>query len=217
MKQRKTILSTKILTLDQKELLASFELIDNDFILIKSLPFDVNNISEIAVFTSQNAVKKILEYDFFKNEIKDVCCVGDKTTTLLNRLGKNVLYTGSSSKELAIEVVRQGHKEVDFFCGTIRKKDLPNILAENEIKVNEILVYETKKVGRKIEQAFDGILFFSPSGVQSYLLKNKARDSVAFCIGETTKSEALKDFKTVCVAETTTIESVIDSTLKYFN
>jgi uroporphyrinogen-III synthase len=37
----------------------------------------------------------------------------------------------------------------------------------------------------------DGILFFSPSGVESYLQENKIENEACFCIGNTT-AEALK-------------------------
>jgi len=44
------------------------------------------------------------------------------------------------------------------------------------------------------EKRFDGILFFSPSAVESYLKSNTIKDEMCFCIGETT-AEALENKK----------------------
>ena len=52
-------------------------------------------------------------------------------------------------------------------------------------------------------------MFYSPSTVKSYLLQNN-REKIAFCIGETTASEAKKHFKDVRVAKLPTAESVIE-------
>ncbi len=217
MKKQNTILSTKVLTIAQKQLLGSFKFYENNFIKINRVAFNIEKTSGLSIFTSQNAVKSISNFEFFNDGVQDVYCVGDKTANLLKELGKNVLFTGYSSKELALEIIKGKDREVDFFCGSIRKKDLPFILNENEIKVNEYIVYETEKTSKQIDFDFDGVLFFSPSAVESFLLKNKAKDSIAFCIGESTSIAALKEFKKVFSSEYTTIESVIECTLKYFN
>lgn len=210
-------MSTKVLLPIQKEILDKFDYVEYDFIEIKPLPLSIINRSEVAVFTSQNAVKVIADLTYFKEEIKDVYCVGEKTTALLIQLGKKVLFTASSSKDLALEILKREHQSIDFFCGTIRKNELPDILTNNHVTVNEYIVYETIKVSQSINRIFEGVLFFSPSAVQSYLLKNKENNSIAFCIGASTGDEATKSFKTVIKAETTTVESVAESVVKYFN
>ncbi|UWX55097.1 uroporphyrinogen-III synthase [Maribacter litopenaei] len=58
-------------------------------------------------------------------------------------------------------------------------------------------------------ETVEGILFYSPSTIESYLLKNKP-NQVAYCIGETTAKEARKHFKEVKVANIPDMESVID-------
>ena len=52
-------------------------------------------------------------------------------------------------------------------------------------------------------------MFYSPSTVESFVRSNKS-DIIAFCIGETTASEAKKHFKDVRVAKVPTVESVIE-------
>ena len=60
------------------------------------------------------------------------------------------------------------------------------------------------------------MLFFSPSGIDSYLKMNTSDEMVAFCIGETTAAEARKHFENVIVSKVSTIESVIKSANDYF-
>ncbi len=77
------------------------------------------------------------------------------------------------------------------------------------ITIHNVEVYRTLLNTRKFHNNFDGIMFYSPSGIQSYLVDNLNRDAVAFCIGQTTANEAKKHFNTVAVAKLSTIESVI--------
>ena len=55
------------------------------------------------------------------------------------------------------------------------------------------------------------MLFFSPSGVESYTLKNDLNDVTAFCIGKTTAAAAKKYTDSIVIAKETTIESVLKS------
>ena len=63
--------------------------------------------------------------------------------------------------------------------------------AKGIARSNATEVYETILTPYKINFPLDGILFFSPSGVESYLQENKIEDENCFCIGNTT-AEALK-------------------------
>jgi hydroxymethylbilane synthase len=60
-----------------------------------------------------------------------------------------------------------------------------------------------------VRENFTGVLFYSPSTVESYVQEN-AIDKIAFCIGESTANEARKHFKNVQVANLQTVESVIE-------
>ena len=99
--------------------------------------------------------------------------------------------------------------EITFFCGNKRRDELPLILSENNMNMREVECYQTQLTSRKIEEKIKGIMFYSPSGIESYLKTNSAFDKVAFCIGATTAAEAKKYFKEVTVAEVPTVESVI--------
>ena len=69
----------------------------------------------------------------------------------------------------------------------------------------------------KITKKLDGILFFSPSAVESYLTNNKIKNEVCFCIGTTTASALeTKKIKNIVIAETPTIEEVIEEVIEYY-
>jgi len=65
---------------------------------------------------------------------------------------------------------------------------------------------------------FDGILFFSPSAVESYLKLNAIKEEMCFCIGETT-AEALENrkAKNILIADSPSVENVIGEVIGYYN
>ena len=78
------------------------------------------------------------------------------------------------------------------------------------------MVYETKQKSYKINQAFDGILFFSPSGVKSFLENNALDNKTCFCIGTTTAKALENRTKNIIIASQPTVENVIDEVIKYY-
>jgi uroporphyrinogen-III synthase len=174
-------------------------------------PNNLKSKIENVVITSQNAVESILT-NIASNEIhfKNIYCVGRRTKKLIeNKIGK-VKHSENSAKKLADYLVEfMDGTEVTYFCSESRLDELPTILEKNQIKVNEIEAYKTVLDGVKIDSKIEGIMFYSPSTVQSYIQKNKA-DKIAYCIGETTAAEAKKHFKDVRISKIPTVESVID-------
>ena len=99
--------------------------------------------------------------------------------------------------------------EVTYFCSNIRMDDLPKILTENNIIVKEIEAYKTKFSPVEVGPNVKGVLFYSPSTVESYLQMNTP-DKIAYCIGESTAKAAREHFTDVRVAKIPVVESVID-------
>jgi uroporphyrinogen-III synthase len=99
--------------------------------------------------------------------------------------------------------------EVTYFCSNLRLDTLPVVLRESGITVNEVEAYKTMYSPAKVTDKVGGILFYSPSTVESYIETNTT-DKIAFCIGESTAKEARKHFENVKVAKVPTVESVIE-------
>jgi uroporphyrinogen-III synthase len=222
MTKQTNILSTKKLLPNQKQQLldANFLVIEEDFIETKIKNFELSKFNENLIFTSQNAVQSILNHPKFEDlKSKNVFSVGMKTKDLLTENGFNVVaYTGYASDLAEIISLVYSNETFTFFCGNLRRDILPETLKENGIIFNEIEVYETNLTSKKITQKLDGILFFSPSGVESYLKSNTIKEEMCFCIGETT-AEALenKKIKNITIAEKPSVENVIAEVIEYFN
>jgi uroporphyrinogen-III synthase len=216
------ILSTKILSQIQKEEFqkSNFNVIEDDFIETKIKSFELSKVNNNLIFTSQNAVQSILQHPKC-NELKskDVFSVGMKTKDLLTENGFNVVaYTGYAADLAEIISLIYSNETFTFFSGNLRRDVLPNTLKENGITFNEIEVYETKITSKKITKKLDGILFFSPSAVESYLKLNTIKDETCFCIGETT-AEALenKKVKNIIIADKPSVEKVIEEVITEFS
>ena len=209
------IYSTKQLTNDQKALFHDDVVAEsNDDIKINPNRLSksvIRNEIENVIITSQNTVESLLtNFSAVELQFKNIYCVGRKTKRMVEkRIGK-VKHFEQYAKDLANHMVEfMDGAEVTYFCSNLRLDTIPDILSENNIKVNEVEAYETKLDAKKIEGELDGVMFYSPSTVQSFLQQNEA-NGIAFCIGETTATEAKKYFKDVRIAKVPLVESVVE-------
>jgi uroporphyrinogen-III synthase len=215
-----SILSTKILSLAQKELLlnANQSFVEYDAIKIDFVPFKIDFDYDYFVFTSQNGVKSFLKKAVYSGSIENrAFCVGEKTKSLLQENGLKVIEMAKNSKELG-QIISKTYKNSSFlvFSGNLRRPELPEVLNRNEIRFKEIEAYRTGLNYKKFDRGFDSVLFFSPSGVTSYIHQNQLKDSLAICIGDTTAKEAKKYTKQIRIATKPTIENVLVKAVKHF-
>ena len=103
-----------------------------------------------------------------------------------------------------------------FICGNRRREELPSILRKHSVLFKEIIASQTENNEQYLPEEFDAVLFFSPSGVQSYTSLNELRGSTAFCIGESTANEASKHTNNVVIAVNQRIESVLEAVVKEY-
>ncbi len=220
-----TVLSTKKLTTAQKELAlnAGLNLVAYNAITIEFLEVKDDIKTKNVIFTSKNAVRAV-----FNEKSKSLpllweragvraFCVGENTKKLLEENGQNVVKTAQNASDLANFIIKT-HKNESFlfFCGNLRRNELPSLLKQHNVALTEQIVYNTHQNVKNFNRSFDGILFFSPSGVQSYISENEIGKSIAFCIGNTTASEAKKHTNNIIIANKPTVENVIVQAVKYF-
>ena len=222
MEKQTSILSTKTLTVDQRKAFinAEIDLLEQDFIEIENLDFELKNINQNLIFSSQNAVLSLMEQPNWEVlKTKTVFCVGIKTMELLEQNGFKVdVYLDYASELAEIITLIYSTETFTFFSGNLRKETLPKALKNAGIQFNEIEVYQTKLAPFKIskEEKFDGILFFSPSGVESFLSDNKIKSETCFCIGDTTAAALQNISKNIILAPSPTIDDVIESCLEKY-
>jgi len=204
-----TVLSTKKLAVNQRELLlnSGIGLVEYNAIAIEFPEFDLKeDYIQNAIFTSKNAIRAI---ENKKLSIENCFCVGEKTASLALEKGFKIIEKADYAEDLGLKIIKKhSKKEFYFFCGNNRLDKLPELLNTNKITYTEIKVYKTELNLKKFESEFDGILFFSPSGVQSFTNLNSLH-TTAFCIGETTASEAKKHTSKFIIASKPSIENVI--------
>ena len=122
-----------------------------------------------------------------------------------------------NSEELG-QIISKTYKKSSFliFSGNLRRPELPEILNKNNIRYKEIEAYHTELNYKKFDRVFDRVLFFSPTGVQSFTKENQIANNYAFCIGETTALEAKKHTNQILIANKPTIENVLMQAIKHF-
>ena len=186
----------------------------SDFIKVRSnriAPKVVKDVIENVIITSKNGVEALLD-NFTKEELnfKNIFCVGRRTKKMIQQKIGPVNHTEKNAERLAEYLSKEMKgNSVTYFCSDLRLDTLSKILTENKIEVNEVEAYKTMYSPELVSESIDGVMFYSPSAVNSYLQKNTT-DKVAFCIGASTAKEAQKYFEKVEVAQIPTVESVIE-------
>lgn len=218
------VLSTKILKSNQKQFLlnAGLKVVEANFISIEFYPVEIKNTKENLIFTSQNSVTSVLRTSEVANlQSKPVFCVGIKTKDLLEKNGFEVLeFTNYAAELVEILGSKYSERNYTFFSGNLRHETIPQGLKDHNISFNEVEVYKTVLSPQKIQSSAEAILFFSPSGVESYLIKNTFEDNQQyFCIGTTT-SQALLDRNVsedrIHIATVQTVENTIIQVINYY-
>ncbi|MBO9727562.1 MAG: uroporphyrinogen-III synthase [Chitinophaga sp.] len=209
-----------------------------DFIQIKPLYNEAligeHNIMQVfaqdtvQVFTSANAVK-ILADDYFHqgstyfviNNMK-ICCIAGNTRKLVEEKFHpyQILAEASYGKDLANAIIQRGDIEaVNFFCGSQRRNELPDMLKAANIAVTEYVIYENIPTPEVTVQDYDGVFFFSPSAVKSYFSANTlSPGTVCFAIGRTTAAALQEHTDNKIIMSTSTYEeSMVQTAIFYFN
>lgn len=207
------VLSTKVLTPDQRALLATdeVELTEYDALETEYYAADLGSDDEaLCLFTSKHAVLACFPDGKPGERMLNCCCVGAKTAALLQGLGHRVLEVQESAKLLADEIAKKySGRSFIFFCGDRRLETLPRRLKRAGIRLEERVVYRTNLISKKFDTHFDAVLLFSPSGVESYISANNLAESTAVCIGPTTAKAAKKHTKQIIVAAFPSVEAVL--------
>jgi uroporphyrinogen-III synthase len=173
------------------------------------------------VFTSNNAVEAVSA--FLQNKKPDwkVYCIGNTTKILIERLfgEASIAAIADDATSLAEKIIADKTiNEIYFFCGDKRRNDLPALLKENSIIVNEIEVYTTTILQHTIEKDYDAILFFSPSAVNGFFENNAVNEkTVLFAIGNTTANE-IKKFtnNTIVISNKPGKKDLIEKVAEFF-
>ena len=148
------------------------------------------------VFTSMNAVEAVAHQVESTPDWK-IYSLGNTTRKLIEDAWgpDKVIASAENAQRLGERLIDDGVEEVIFFCGNIRRDELPNKIRSEGGKMEEVVVYETEETPSILTKDYEGILFFSPSAVHAFFSSNKpSKNTVLFAIGKTTE-EAIRQHK----------------------
>lgn len=126
---------------------------------------------------------------------------------------------GGYGSEVAAQILERPEiREVYFFCGEKRTGTLREQLTAKGVTVHEIVVYETVLTPQTIHTPYQGILFFSPSAVESFFLQNTPpAGTVYFAIGHTTAAAlGSRTSGKVITSPATEAETLVQTAIMYF-
>ena len=217
----KQLLSTKRLNTSQEEKLkaSGWNLTQYDAISIDLLPVHSDPENRLAIFSSKYAVEACLSGPSPVDLSGARClCVGNKTSILLKQHGIEVLEVSDSAAELAERIkIKYSNESFVYYCGNRRLETLPIALEKLNADWEGVKVYNTSLVQRNFSQPFHGILFFSPSGVESFMGANSLNNSTAFCIGETTAATVRKFTNRIIIAPHPALDAVVEMAAGHIN
>ncbi|HEX7692123.1 MAG TPA: uroporphyrinogen-III synthase [Sediminibacterium sp.] len=174
------------------------------------------------VFTSAAAVEAVTE--LLEGAVPEwsIYCIGYHTREKVQAYfgAEKLGGTATTASALADDILAHADTdEVIFFAGNKRRNELPDKLRANGMEVNEITVYQTALTPQEITRKYDGILFFSPSTVESFYIKNKMPETtIAFAIGSSTAETISRHFPNKIIVSNTPVKnSVVQLALDHFS
>ena len=199
------ILSTKKLeaSLIEKAKLNNIEIIEQAAISIniistkekwQEIHHSAEATSQYVVFTSSYAVQAIKSFlHFYVNttaiQWKIFSLSGRTKESIKGHLDLfgEIIDTAQDASSLAKKIIEHKVEKVIFFCGNKRRYELPDALKKAGIVVKELIVYNMTETAQPATDDVDGVLFFSPSAVNSFFTVNSLKkNTVCFAIGKTT-------------------------------
>lgn len=173
------------------------------------------------VLTSKTAVQAWMEIvKLLKLDVKQypVYCLALATQTFCIQYGLNIAGVAADAYLLADVILKdKSITAVTVVCGNRRRDELPDRLKAKGIVVHEIEAYQTEQSPIKIEQSYKGVLFFSPSAVDSFLSLNSSNSVACFCLGNTTGNHARKSgYAEVHVADAHTPEALVETVIQHY-
>ena len=177
---------------------------------------------ETVVFTSTNAVEAVASCIGGIKPGWSIYCIEGATSILAGKYFGEKLINGKADDAAGLARLIEkepGNKEIIFFCGNLRKEELPQKMKRSGKSLKEIIVYETTITPAKITKEYKGILFFSPSAVESFFSMNQVGNkTVLFAIGNTT-AESIKAHckNAIITCSVPEKEAVVKAMISYFS
>jgi len=173
--------------------------------ILRSQLFPFSGLPISVVFTSANAVNSIASLGIDGSRWRIYYISGLTQRTVEHVFPKAAIAAAATNgKDLAVRILNDDSRDdkVLFCCGDRRRDEVPAMLAAAGIDIKEVVVYKTVLKPVAVSQDYEGYIFFSPSGVESFFDCNDMKqDATVFAIGETTAACLRERVKDVVVSE----------------
>lgn len=171
------------------------------------------------IFTSKNAIYSLDAIDKTWKK-KPSYAIAPQTAKVIKHLGGNLKFVGKEKygDKFALELIEKfKYQKIMYIRGSKIVSDIVNILNTNDIKCDELIIYETvcKKYNKKIVLPKNStIIFSSPSTIKCFL-KNISWDKSfkAISIGNTTAKYFPLNI-TPIIADTTSLDSCVKKAIE---
>ncbi len=148
---------------------------------------------------------------------KTAYCIAGRTQLLAGQIGIKVIASASNSLSLAKQIIKNEEDSL-FYCTTETRLDhLESTLAAANVSLEIDIVYD-KILKPMAMKDTDAILFFSPSQIEAYLMKNELLSRIPiFCIGPTTAKAARGlGYTNIIVSPQSTESSIVEECVLYY-
>jgi uroporphyrinogen-III synthase len=172
----------------------------------------------VAVFTSVHAVRAVAPV-LNGMPLKIFCLSGATRGAVAEHFpAADVLGTAAYAEGLAAKILEdKAVRQLHYFCGNLHLPLLPDQMAAAGIRMDLHIVYETRLTPVALDEAFDGIAFFSPSAVQSYLSVNQVAAGVClFAIGRTTAAALSALDNELIISSFPDPEAMLDTIIEFY-
>lgn len=223
------ILSTRTMHGEAMKMATDAGIMISCYNMIRTIPLVSKQIQQSfqqggpLVLTSVKAVES-LQLNVPREQMPpmDLYCIEGRTRELALKTFPQLRLKASAqhAAELAskmLEALAYTNSKVLYPCGNQRRGELPGILSDAGIDVEEIMAYETVLTPRSIDEAFDGYIFFSPTAVSSFLSMNQLpAGAPCFVIGQTTAASLSDLGNPVVVAALPREEILVDALIDHY-
>ncbi len=198
-----------------------------DFIKVTGIEFDIQSVHshtfDSVAFTSANAVRYFLQHKAALELLrgKNIFSLALRTFEELSKHNLQPISGGKNIEELAKTIIQtQFAKSVLRVRGNLSLGVLEEKLVSSGIHYTSLIVYHTiLQSDIAVNENFDVVMFYSPSGVESFLTSNKlSSETLCCCIGEVTATALRGKYSNakIILPELPSPESMITSIAAHF-
>lgn len=174
--------------------------------------------AKFVIFTSANAVEAVSKQSQGNLPLKIFCISGKTKNAVEDHFPQSrIIEDAPNGAELAKKILNHNIDSAIFFCGNKRLDTIPKTFSENKISLEEIVVYETVLTPQKIEKDYDGIIFFSPSAVESFISVNRmGKNLPVFSFAGSTLNALQKNSEKIIVSNNPSEQGMLNVVTNYY-